>query len=134
MPGLGRVGEEGKHAWKKTRTHACASGRVCACGHAHLHTCPHIHKHAPLPALKASLFNSQQSLFNSHVVVSSLITLDNNLIKKRCPGIHSFSLATYPHLPLSSSWPPLKRTPFLPSLSISLALCRPPPLSVTHAE
>lgn len=105
-------------------THLC----VRTCGHTHLqmHTTP----------LRAFLFDSQPSLFNSRVVVSSLITLDNNLIRKRCAGIHCFSLITYPHLPVY----PLPRSPLhgplsvAPSPSISLTLCWAPPLSVTPAE
>lgn len=74
--------------------------------------------------------------FNSRVVVSSLITLDNNLIRKHRSGIHCFSLITYPHLPVY----PLPCSPLhgplsnAPTLSISFALCQPPSLSFTPAE
>lgn len=49
--------------------------------------------------------------FHSLVAVGSLITPDNRLIKRRCPGIHWLSVPTYPHVcvqpPLALSEPPL---------------------------
>lgn len=125
-----------EHTHSLTCTHV-TSRSVCICSHTHSHT--HPQAHTTSSTLSAFPFNSRPSLFNSHVVVGSLITLDNNLIKKRCPGIHCFSLATDPHLPvhplcsplhgLLSNAPPFYPLSASPSLSAGPCLCVSPLLS-----